>query len=75
MKKEKDGVQNDNLNYDDLLEFNKKRIARQREVLKDNGSRYCRGIDEPLMDIYSQILKPLIKTQKATFRNLITRDK
>ena len=27
------------------------------------------------MDIYSNILKPLIKTQKATFRNLITWNK
>ena len=27
MKKESDGVANDNLNYDDLLEFNKKRLA------------------------------------------------
>ena len=27
------------------------------------------------MDIYSNILKPMIKEQKATFRNLITWDK
>jgi DNA modification methylase len=72
MKKEKDGVKNDNLNYDDLLEFNKDWINLQFTYLKDNGSWYCWGIDEPLMDIYSHILKPLIKTQKATFRNLIT---
>lgn len=75
MKKEKDGVKNDNLNYDDLLEFNKKWILLQFEYLKENGSWYCWGIDEPLMDIYSGILKPLIKQQKATFRNLITWDK
>jgi DNA modification methylase len=43
--------------------------------LKENGSWYCWGIDEPLMDIYSEILKPYIKEQKATFRNLITWDK
>lgn len=75
MKKEKDGVANDNLNYDDLLEFNKKWIPLTFENLKDNGSWYCWGIDEPLMDIYSNILKPLIQNNKITFRNLITWDK
>ena len=75
MKKEKDGVKNDNLNYDDLLEFNKDWINLQFTYLTENGSWYCWGIDEPLMDIYSHILKPLIKTQKATFRNLITWNK
>ncbi len=75
MKKEKDGVANDNLNYDDLLDFNKKWIPLTFEALKDNGSWYCWGTDEPLMDIYSYILKPMIKTNKITFRNLITWDK
>jgi DNA modification methylase len=75
MKKEKDGVLNDNLNFDDLLQFNQDWISLQFAVLKDNGSWYCWGIDELLMDIYSEILKPYIKTQKATFRNLITWDK
>ena len=72
MKKENEGVLNDNLNYDDLLEFNKEWIALQFTHLKDNGSWYCWGIDEPLMDIYSHILKPYAKDQKLTFRNLIT---
>lgn len=75
MKKEKDGVENDNLNYDDLLEFNKKWIPLTFEYTKDNGSWYCWGIDEPLMDIYSHILKPMIKNNQITFRNLITWDK
>jgi DNA modification methylase len=75
MKKENDGVLNDNLNYSDLLEFNKKWIPLQFSHLKENGSFYCWGIDEPLMDIYSEILKPFIQEQKATFRNLITWDK
>lgn len=75
MKKENDGVANDNLNYDDLLEFNKKWIPITFKELKDNGSWYCWGIDEPLMDIYSNILKPLQKQNKITFRNLITWDK
>jgi len=75
MKKEAKGVLNDNLNYDDLLEFNKRWIPLSFKFLKDNGSWYCWGIDEPLMDIYSNILKPMIKAQKLTFRNLITWDK
>jgi DNA modification methylase len=75
MKKEKDGVLNDNLNFNDLLDFNREWIALQFMHLKENGSWYCWGIDEPLMDIYSEILKPYIADQKATFRNLITWDK
>lgn len=75
MKKEKDGVANDNLNYDDLLEFNKQWIPLSFDALKDNGSWYCWGIDEPLMDIYSNILKPMQKENKITFRNLITWNK
>jgi DNA modification methylase len=75
MKKENVGVLNDNLNYSDLLYFNHEWIALQFMHLKENGSWYCWGIDEPLMDIYSDILKPYFKEQKATFRNLITWDK
>jgi DNA modification methylase len=75
MKKENEGVLNDNLNYSDLLDFNKEWISLQFTHLKENGSWYCWGIDEPLMDIYSEILKPYIAQQKATFRNLITWDK
>ena len=75
MKKEADGVTNDNLNYDDLLNFNKKWIPLTFEMLKDNGSWYCWGIDEPLMDIYSNILKPMARENKLTFRNLLTWDK
>ena len=75
MKKENQGVANDNLNYDDLLEFNKKWIPITFSNLKDNGSWYCWGIDEPLMDIYSHILKPMAKKNEITFRNLLTWDK
>ena len=75
MKKEKDGVTNDNLNYDDLLDFNKKWIPLSFENLIENGSWYCWGIDEPLMDIYSNLLKPKIENNEITFRNLITWDK
>ena len=75
MKKESQGVLNDNLNYDDLLDFNKKWIPLTFNNLKDNGSWYCWGIDEPLMDIYCFILKPMIRENKLTFRNLITWDK
>ena len=75
MKKESEGVMNDNLNYNDLLKFNMDWIPLSFAFLKDNGSWYCWGTDEPLMDIYSNILKPMIKTQKITFRNLLTWDK
>ena len=75
MKKENEGVLNDNLNYDDLLDFNRQWIPLTFGALKDNGSWYCWGIDEPLMDIYSNILKPMQKENKITFRNLITWDK
>tara|TARA_Y100001938_G_scaffold76338_1_gene105646 strand:- start:1478 stop:2953 length:1476 start_codon:yes stop_codon:yes gene_type:complete len=75
MKKENDGVLNDNLNYDDLLNFNNEWIPLQFNQLKENGSFYCWGIDEPLMDIYSHILRPYAKEQKLTFRNLITWNK
>ena len=61
MKKEKDGVLNDNLNYDDLLEFNKKWIPISFQSLTEEGTWYCWGTDEPLMDIYSNILKPMAK--------------
>lgn len=75
MKKESDGVLNDNLNFDDLLDFNRQWIPLTFGALKDNGSWYCWGIDEPLMDIYSNILKPMARENKITFRNLITWDK
>ena len=75
MKKEAEGVINDNLNYDDLLEFNKKWIPLSFANLKDNGSWYCWGIIEPLMDIYNNILKPMKQRNECTFRNLITWNK
>ena len=75
MKKESEGVLNDNLNFDDLLDFNRQWIPLTFGTLKDNGSWYCWGIDEPLMDIYGNILKPMAKENKITFRNLITWDK
>lgn len=71
-KKESDGVLNDNLNYDDLLEFNKKWIPLTFEHLKDMGGWYCWGIDEPLMDIYSHILKPLAIKNEIVIRNYLT---
>ena len=75
MKKESEGVLNDNLNSDDLLDFNRQWIPLTFGALKDNGSWYCWGIDESLMDIYSNILKPMARENKITFRNLITWDK
>lgn len=75
MKKEKDGVLNDNLNFDDLLDFNRQWIPLTFGALKDNGSWYCWGIDEPLMDIYSNILKPMARESKISIQNYITWDK
>lgn len=75
MKKENEGVLNDNLNYNDLLLFNKKWIPLSFSFLKNNGSWYCWGIDEPLMDIYSNILRPMRDVNQITFRNLLTWDK
>lgn len=75
MKKEEEGVLNDNLNFDDLLEFNRQWVPLTFGALKENGSWYCWGIDEPLMDIYANILKPMIKERQIVFRNLITWDK
>jgi DNA modification methylase len=75
MKKEKDGVLNDNLNFNDLLKFNKDWITLQFTHLKENGSWYCWGIDEPLMDIYSEIIRPYIAEEKAVFRNFIKWEK
>lgn len=40
--------------------------------MKENGSWYCWGIVEPLMDIYCFILRPMMKAKQITFRNLIT---
>lgn len=72
MKKQNEGVENDNLNYDDLLEFNRQWIPLTLDALKDTGCWYCWGIDEPLMDIYSEILKPLKRENKVVIRNYIT---
>lgn len=72
MKKESEGVLNDNLNFDDLLEFNKEWIPLTFAALKDTGCWYCFGIDEPLMDIYSEILKPMKKANQIVIRNYIT---
>lgn len=75
MKKETDGVTNDNLNFKDLLEFNKKWIPHTFKNSTKVASWYCWGTDEPLMDIYSEILKPMINNQECTFRNLLTWNK
>ena len=72
MKKESEGVLNDNLNYDDLLDFNCEWIPLSFEHLKDTGCWYCWGIDEPLMDIYANILKPMKKANRLVIRNFIT---
>lgn len=70
--KEIDGVMNDNQYGAKLLDFNRQWIAQSFRVMKDVGSWYCWGFDEPLMDIYAEILKPMMAQNKITFRNLIT---
>ena len=75
MGKQADGVENDNMKLSALLAFNSKWVKIAFDVLKPTGSFYCWGTDEPLMDIYSCIIKPYINQQRATFRNLITWDK
>ena len=75
MGKDADGVQNDNLYADKLLDFNRKWIPLSFKHLSPVGSWYCWGIDEPLMDIYAHIIKPMVKRNEATFRNLLTWDK
>ena len=72
MKKESEGVLNDNLNENDLLDFNRQWIPLTFGALKDTGCWYCFGIDEPLMDIYSEILKPMKKANQIVIRNYIT---
>jgi DNA modification methylase len=72
MKKENKGVLNDNQNLDELLAFNKRWIPITFRHMKENGSWYCWGIVEPLMDIYCFILRPMMKAKQITFRNLIT---
>ncbi len=72
---ESKGVNNDNQNQNDLLEFNKKWIPLSFEFTKENGSWYCWGIDESLMRIYAFILLPYIEKKEITFRNLLTWDK
>lgn len=68
-------IYNDDLNSDDLIDFHKNWIAISFEILKDNGSWYCWNNDIGVLNIYSEILKPLIKDKKLTFRNIITWDK
>lgn len=72
MKKESDGIKNDNKTGADLLEFNRQWVPLTFDALKETGGWYCWGIDEPLFDIYADIIKPMIKAGQATFRNFIT---
>lgn len=67
--------QNDDLNNNDLIDFHKKWISLSFDLLKDNGSWYCWNNDIGILNIYSEILKPLIRDKKLTFRNIITWDK
>ena len=78
LKKQRFGIHGDNANRDDLLDFNRKWIGVTLDVLEDNGSFYCWGNNEGLMDIYAFIMRPLRRApykNRMTFRNLVTWDK
>ena len=75
MKKESDGVTNDNLNRRDLLEFNGQWLSLALDRLDANSSAYVWGKDEYLMDLYAFVLRPRICQHDLTFANLIVWDK
>ena len=75
MKKERDGVANDNLNLSDMTDFNRSWIGLSFNLLDDNGSWYMWGKDEQIMLTYADILRPMIERKEITFRNLITWEK
>lgn len=68
-------ILNDNLNNDGLLEFNRQWIPICFDISSDCASFYVWGLDQSLLDIYSDILRPYIRNSEATFRNLLTWDK
>lgn len=75
MKKEAEGVTNDNLNRQDLLQFNRVWLDNALGVLAPNSSAYVWGMDELLMDLYAFIIRPRILSRDLTFANLIVWDK
>ena len=75
MGKESAGVENDNQNKQQLIAFNSKWIPISLDALKEHASWYCWGTDEGLLDIYAEILAPLIKTGEYALKNLITWEK
>lgn len=75
LKKEADGVTNDNLNRRDLLEFNMRWLPIGLGALDNNASVYVWGKDEFLMDFYAFIVRPHILRRDLTFGNLIIWDK
>ncbi|WP_300743093.1 site-specific DNA-methyltransferase [uncultured Brachyspira sp.] len=68
-------ILNDDLNIEDLVEFNNKWIPASFDILKDNGSWYCWGNDISILNIYSEILKTMIKNKKITLKNIIVWNK
>ena len=75
MGKAGQGVTNDNLYRDNLIEFNKQWIPLTFDFMTSNGSWYCWGMNGPLMNIYSFIIYPMEKEKQVSFRNLIVWDK
>ena len=75
LKKECDGVTNDNLNRRDLLAFNLAWVPLSLSFLRRNASAYIWGMNEYLMDLYAFVLRPRILDKDLTFGNLIIWDK
>lgn len=68
-------IKNDNLSFDDMVEFNKKWFEVGYKMMGNTSSFYIWGKNQMLMDFYSFILRPLVLDKKIIFRNLIVWDK
>lgn len=75
MGKQKDGVLNDNQNADQLAQFNGRWIPASFDALKDNGSWYCWGTDESLLNVYADHIRPMIREGRCLLKNFIAWEK
>lgn len=75
MGKQADGVLNDNQNADQLAQFNGRWIPASFDALKDNGSWYCWGTDESLLNVYADHIRPMIREGRCLLKNFIAWEK
>lgn len=75
MGKQADGVLNDNQNADQLAQFNGRWIPASFDALKDNGSWYCWGTDESLLNVYADHIRPMIRDGRCLLKNFIAWEK